>query len=158
MGLVMLIYLRSYRYSLALSAFFMCVSLRQAYALDVLNVTLYQAEVFEMPEGTTTLIVGNPIIADVTVLKKGNKLLITGKGFGETNVLAIDNEGNLITETLVRVSPSNENKLIVQRGTERESYSCAPRCMPTVNLGDAPRFISEVTAQIQANTTAASGH
>lgn len=128
--------------------------LSHAFALDQINITLYKAEVFEMPEGTSTLIVGNPVIADISVLKKGSKVLITGKGFGETNVLAMDSDGNIISETRIRVSASNENKLIVQKGTDRESYSCSPSCMPTVNLGDAPAFISQTTGQIQAHTAA----
>ena len=120
-----------------------------------LDVVLYQAQIFEMPEGTSTLIVGNPIIADVTILKKGNKMLVTGKGFGETNLLALDNAGNLIVETKIRVSSSTAQNLTVQRGAERESYSCSPRCQPTVSLGDSPRFVGEVTGQIQANTASA---
>jgi hypothetical protein len=33
-----------------------------------------------------------------------------------------------------------ESVLVVQRGMERESYSCAPECMPTVQLGDGRQF------------------
>jgi len=146
-------YFRSASLILCGLIFMFCAS-RPAQALDELTITLYKAEVFEMPEGTSTLIVGNPLIADITLLKKGNKILITGKGFGETNVLAIDTEGNVITETRVRVVSSNEHNLIAQRGTERESYSCSPRCLPTVNLGDSPAFISQTTSQIQTHASA----
>jgi Pilus formation protein N terminal region len=38
----------------------------------MIAVTLDQAKVARLPHGTATLIVGNPMIADVTMLKNGN--------------------------------------------------------------------------------------
>ena len=39
------------------------------------------------------MILGNPMIADVTMLKDTNAMVITGKGFGQTNLIAIDSAG-----------------------------------------------------------------
>jgi hypothetical protein len=83
-----------------------------------------------------------------------DETLIIGKGFGKTNVLALYSDGNILTKTQIRVGAPNAHNLIVQRGTERESYSCAPRCWPTVNLGDSPAFITQTTGQIQAHSLA----
>src|SRR3984957_16541983 len=44
-------------------------------------VVLDQAKIARLPQGTATLIVGNPMIADVTMLKNNNTMVITGKGF-----------------------------------------------------------------------------
>ena len=60
---------------------------------DVIAVTLDQAKIAQLPRGTATLIVGNPMIADVTMLKNNNAMVITGKGFGQTNLIAIDAGG-----------------------------------------------------------------
>jgi len=57
---------------------------------DVLKITLDQAKVAKVPGGTTTLVVGNPAIADVTMLKGGVGMVVTGKGYGQTNLVAID--------------------------------------------------------------------
>jgi len=117
----------------------------------VLSVTLDQAKIARIPDGTVTLVIGNPIVADVTMLKGSGAMVVTGKGFGETNLIALDARGNVLDEKTVRVVPTTTT-LIVQRGMERESYSCAPNCMPTVQLGDGKEF-TDASGQITARNT-----
>lgn len=117
----------------------------------VLSVTLDQAKIARVPDGTVTLVIGNPIVADVTMLKGSGAMVVTGKGFGETNLIALDARGNVLDEKTVRVVPTTTT-LIVQRGMERESYSCAPRCMPTVQLGDGKEF-NDASSQISARNS-----
>jgi Pilus formation protein N terminal region len=112
----------------------------------LLSVTLDQAKIARIPDGTVTLVIGNPIVADVTMLKGSGSMVVTGKGFGETNLIALDAVGNIIDEKTVRVVPTG-SVLVVQRGMERESYSCAPDCMPTVQLGDGRQF-GDASSQI----------
>lgn len=50
-----------------------------ARANDTLTVNLDQAAVVKMPERVTTLIIGNPLIADVS-LQTGGIMVVTGKG------------------------------------------------------------------------------
>ena len=57
---------------------------------ETLVVTIDQARVVNVPAGTDALVVGNAGIADVTLLKQGATMIITGKGFGETNFIALD--------------------------------------------------------------------
>ena len=59
---------------------------------SMIAVILDQAKIARLPQGTATLIVGNPMIADVTMLKNNNTMVITGKGFGQTNLIAIDGD------------------------------------------------------------------
>jgi Flp pilus assembly secretin CpaC len=136
-----------------------CVSLivgAPAFAVDTLTVTVDQAKIVQLPPGARTLIIGNPMIADVTLLKSGNTMIVTGKGFGETNMIALDDAGKPVAESNIVVIGSSQ-ALVVQRGMERESYTCAPRCQPTALLGDDPKFFGDVTAQIQAHTSDALG-
>lgn len=111
---------------------------------EVLRVNLDQAKIARIPEGTSTLVIGNPIVADVTMLKGAGAMVVTGKGFGETNLIALDAQGNVLDEKTVRVVPTG-SVLVVQRGMERESYSCAPQCMPTIQLGDGKSFVDVAT-------------
>jgi Flp pilus assembly secretin CpaC len=97
---------------------------------DVIAVTLDQAKIARLPAGAASLIIGNPMIADVTMLKNNNSKVITGKGFGQTNLIAIDPTGAIIEEKQVRVLPP-KTVLVVQRGDSRISYACNPECMPT---------------------------
>ena len=117
-------------------------------SVDVLRVTLDQAKIAHVPSGTSTLVIGNPMIADVTMLKGGGGMVVTGKGFGQTNLIAIDATGNILDEKQIRVEQGNTT-LVVQRGSERSSYSCTPICMPTVQLGDDSKYFGEAGSQIQ---------
>src|SRR5215210_5103515 len=63
-----------------------------AAATDTVVVLLDQAKIVKLAPGAQTIIVGNPGIADVTVQKNG-VLIVTGKSYGVTNVIALDAEG-----------------------------------------------------------------
>lgn len=121
-----------------------------------LSVTIDQAKVAQLPAGTHTLVVGNPAIADVTMLKGGVAMVVTGKGYGLTNLIALDVQGNIIDEKNIEVEPAR-SVLVVQRGNERESYWCNPLCMPTVQVGDDNTAFSNASGQVSAHSSLASG-
>ena len=125
-----------------------------ARAADVINVHLDQAKIIEIPATSVTVVIGNPLFVDAAMLKSGGKLVLTGKGYGETNLVILDKNGVAVSDSIVRVHPG-ERSLIVQRGAERESYTCNPRCEPTVSLGDSPRFMGETSGQISSRNAAA---
>jgi Flp pilus assembly secretin CpaC len=127
-----------------------------ALAVDTVTVTVDQAKIVQIPPGTRTLIIGNPMIADVTLLKSGSTMIVTGKGFGETNMIALDSNGSPLAESNILVV-GDPRGLVVQRGMERESYTCAPRCQPTAVLGDNSAFFNNVASQIQAHNSDALG-
>lgn len=127
-----------------------------ARADDVIDVEVDQAKIIQLPEKTTTVIIGNPIVADVTMLKAAGKMVLTGKGFGETNLIALDGKGNSLGESTIRVR-TGFTGLVVQRGGDRESYSCLPRCQPVAVLGDNPKFVTETAGQVQAHAGFAAG-
>ncbi len=127
-----------------------------ASAADLIEVYLDQAKIMQLPEKTASIIIGNPQVVDVAMLKGNRKVVLTGKGFGETNLIAIDKNGEALVEAVVKVAAAEKN-LIVQRGLDRESYHCNPRCQPTVALGDATRFMGEASAQVSGRTIAATG-
>ena len=114
------------------------------------------AKVVRLPEKAQTVIIGNPAIADVSVQKNG-VMIVTGKSFGVTNLIALDASGTLLAESLVRVGADSDSVLTVQRGLERESYSCTPVCQPAAALGDAPKFFGEVGSQASVRNGAALG-
>ena len=117
-----------------------------------LYVTLDKAKLLKLPEHVETIVVGNPTIADITMIRKNGLMVVTGKGFGETNVIFLDGTGQAISEALVTVRTA-PYLLTVQRGMDRESYSCAPRCEPAVTLGDATKFLQDASGQITARNT-----
>ena len=123
---------------------------------DLIAVTLDQAKIARLPAGAATLIIGNPMIADVTMLKNNHTMVITGKGFGQTNLIAIDGAGSLIEEQQIQVLPA-KTVLLLQSGSSRISYACNPDCMPTVQLGDDDKTFTEVGGQISTRNGYAAG-
>lgn len=123
---------------------------------DSVMVTVDQAKVVRLPEKAQTVIVGNPAIADVSVQRNG-VMVVTGKSFGVTNMIALDAKGGLLAESLVRVRAASDSVLVVQRGLERESYSCTPQCQPAAQLGDSKDFFESVGGQARARTARATG-
>jgi hypothetical protein len=123
---------------------------------DVIAVTLDQAKIARLPSGAATLIIGNPMIADVTMLKNSNSMVITGKGFGQTNLIAVGADGSVIDEKQLQVVPA-KTVLILQSGPSRVSYACNPDCMPSVQLGDDEKSFSEAGGQISARNGYALG-
>lgn len=116
-------------------------------ARDTVTVMIDHAKVIRLPERAQTVIVGNPIVADITVQKNG-VLVVTGKSYGVTNLIALDAAGAMLAESLISVqAPPTESLVTVQRGFERESYSCTPNCQPSLLLGDSAKFFGEVGGQ-----------
>lgn len=120
-------------------------------ANEIISVTVDHAKILRLPEKTSTIVLGNPFIADVALQKSG-VVVVTGKSFGTTNMLALDASGNVIAESAIRVNSANDATVVVQRGVERETYSCAPRCEPALRLGDSSGFFSTVGGQAKART------
>jgi Flp pilus assembly secretin CpaC len=120
-----------------------------ASAMDSIVVQTDHAQVLKLPPKATTIIIGNPMIADVSVQKNGS-MVVTGKSFGTTNLIAQDSTGAVIGESLIRVEAATEGVVVVQRGMERETYSCQPRCQPTLALGDIARHFEGVGSQSTA--------
>jgi len=120
-----------------------------ARAAATIKLTLDQAQVLKLPQHTATIILGNPIIADVTLLRGSNSMILTGKSFGQTNLIALDSSGASLGESTVEVT-APKGDMIVQLGVNRQSYACDPRCEPTVNLGDQTKYTTEIAGQIKS--------
>ena len=120
---------------------------------DTVMVALDRARIISVPEGTQTLIVGNPLIADVLLLKNNRSMVITGRSFGETNMIALDATGNPDAESMIKVTGSDRS-LVVMRGGAQQSYSCNPRCAPAVTLGDETKYMNESIGAARARNGA----
>ncbi|MBI3435085.1 MAG: pilus assembly protein N-terminal domain-containing protein [Proteobacteria bacterium] len=117
-----------------------------AAAQDALGVNLDRATITKLPDRVATIVVGNPLIADVSI-QSGGLLVVTGKGYGVTNLVAFDRGGNILMDTTVTVRGPTADVVVVYRGVERESYSCSPTCERRVTLGDTPEFFNAALAQ-----------
>jgi len=124
-------------------------------ASNVVTVVIDQAKLMKLPEHSATLVIGNPLIADAS-LQPGGLMILTGKGYGSTNFVALDNKGKVLMQRAVRVQAPKES-VSVYRGTERQSYSCTPNCERSVMLGDADASFSAILGQTSARNTQVQG-
>jgi len=83
-------------------------------------------------------------------------MVITGKGYGQTNLIVIDAQGSVIEDREIRVLQSRA-LVILQSGNSRMSFACNPDCMPTVQLGDDDKAFTEAGTQISTRNGYASG-
>ncbi len=104
---------------------------------QTLSVRADQAVRIALSAPAKDVAVGNPAIADVMVLDERN-ILVLGKGYGTTNVIALDRSGRLILDRVVVVSAADAGVVTVYKGTSASRYACAPRCEVT-DEGPAPR-------------------
>jgi hypothetical protein len=121
-----------------------------ARAADPMTISVDRAEVMQLPDRVATIVIGNPLIADAT-LQSGGILVVTGKGFGTTNLLALDRAGRvLLSKSLQVLGAGTEDVVTVYKGVERESYSCAPNCERRITLGDSPAYFNATLAETGA--------
>lgn len=126
---------------------------------DAVAVVVDQAKVVRLPEKVATIVVGNPLIADVT-LQPGGTVVVTGKGYGSTNMIAMDRAGSVLADRSIQVEGPSDKLVTVFRGLERESYSCTPACQRRVTLGDGKAYFETAIGQtdvLNAQASAAGG-
>ena len=137
---------RNLRASLALVSLLTCLGQLHAQNNEPIGVVVDQAKLVKIPDNVSTIVVGNPLIADVT-LQPGGMVVVTGKGYGSTNMIAMDRAGGVIEERSIQVEGPTHKLVTVFRGTERETYSCTPACQRRVTLGDGPTFFDATITQ-----------
>lgn len=127
-----------------------------ALGAETLVVRVDEAKISRLPDRVATIVVGNPLIADVS-LQQGGLMVLTGKGYGVTNLIALDRGGNVLSEQSIQVKGPNDNIVVVYRGLERESYSCTPNCERSITLGNSTAFFDATINQASSRAARAQG-
>lgn len=103
-----------------------------------LSVEIDQAQRVQLRGQAGSVIVGNPEIADVTVVD-ANTLYITGKGYGVTDVVAVDAAGRTVFQSQVVVTAGDgSGRVRMWRGAQSTEMACASSCSPSVRGSNAP--------------------
>jgi hypothetical protein len=122
---------------------------------EPITVRLDQAKLLKVPDRTATLVIGNPLIADVAV-QPGGIMVVTAKSYGITNLMALDRGGKTLMEHPIQVVGPVDS-VVLNRGIERESYSCLPICERRIVLGDSANYFSATLTQGTILNTQAQG-
>lgn len=123
---------------------------------DKIAVNVDQAKLVKLPAKVSTIIVGNPLIADVT-LQSGGIIVVTGKGYGATNFIAMDRSGDVLVDRQIQVAGPTDQVVTIYRGVDRESYSCMPICQRRITLGDGETYFKSTMDQAGTLSSQASG-
>ena len=138
----------------ALIAAMACMASAQA---ETVTVHVDSASLLKLPQGVATIVIGNPLIADATLQGNG-MLVVTGKGYGATTLMALDRSGQVVMNKVVQVvAPAGDSLVVVYKGIARETYSCAPECQPRMTLGDGNEYYNTTLSQIGARNGMAQG-
>ena len=127
-----------------------------AAAADVV-VNLDQAKLMKLPDRVATIVIGNPLIADAS-LQMGGQMVITAKGYGTTNIVALDRAGKILMDKTIEVRGPTGPIVTVYRGVERETYSCTPKCERRITLGDGATYFDTVITQSGVRSGLAQGN
>jgi Flp pilus assembly secretin CpaC len=108
-----------------------------------ISVRVNMARILRISAPAATVIIGNPGVADVTI-QDPKTLILTGKSYGQTNMIVLDAKGNPIADTLLQVIQSQANVVTIYNAGERNTLSCTPKCEGMVMLGDNAGFSQTV--------------
>lgn len=109
--------------------------------VEGLRVDVGRPRIMKLSRPASGVIVGDPDIADVAVYTT-DTLLILGRSYGATHVIAVDGSGAVIANEKITVREAKDAGTVrVHLGSEeRNSYSCLPDCRPAPSLGDSAAF------------------
>ncbi|MGE0230355.1 MAG: pilus assembly protein N-terminal domain-containing protein [Flavobacteriaceae bacterium] len=131
------------------------LSVAQARA-DALVVSVDRATIMRLDQPAATIVIGNPAIADASVQNR-EMLIVTGKSYGSTNLIVLDNQGQVISESTIYVQGVQDGTVTVQRGMEKVSLACTPNCERTLAIGDNQEAFAAVGNQMQTRNQLATG-
>jgi len=98
-----------------------------AHAGAGIEVVMNQAKIVRLSRPADTIVIGNPLIADASV-QDATTIVLTGKGFGVTNLVALDRDGAPIVDEQVTVARDSTSTLRVYRRADVQTLSCTPYC------------------------------
>jgi Flp pilus assembly secretin CpaC len=92
-----------------------------------IEVIMNQAKIVKLARAADTIVLGNPAIADAAV-QDPSTVVLTGKGFGVTNLVVLDKDGNPIIDEQVTVIRQAAATVRIYRRAEVQTMSCSPYC------------------------------
>jgi hypothetical protein len=144
-------------------------------AAEAESLTLVMGEARREPAAgaIANVVVVDPTVADVTMIDQ-HSVIIMGKGFGATEILATDRAGHvLIDDRVVITGPPEEGRVTLYRGAAASNYACMPRCRaldepspsaaaapaaPTVSEHEGPPQPMAVAPPVTVNQTSTPLH
>ena len=110
-----------------------------------IEVTMNQAKIVKLTRPADTIVIGNPAIADASV-QDASTIVLTGKGFGVTNLVVLDQEGSPIVDEQVTVVRQDASSVRIYRRASVQTMSCTPYCESSFKSESAKASEAEMSA------------
>ena len=117
-------------------------------AKNDVEVIIDEATLVRLDRPAAEIVVGNPSIADVSV-QSSKTLVITGKSFGETNLIVMDADGKVVVNRTLIVQEPRTGFVTLYKGASRQTLHCAPHCTPPLVIGDDKKYFNTIGEQIK---------
>lgn len=138
---------------LALAALFAAPLLATPLGASAMVVPLDHTARLSIPGAAASVVVGNPGIADVTVVDS-HTLYISGRGYGSTDLVVLDRTGRTLYSGDISVAAAGSSVSVYRAGT-RTNVVCAPGCAESGAPTAQQRFMTAMADMMtQARTTA----
>ncbi len=140
-----------------LTAFVLTGSFTGSAFAGALNIPLDEVRTITFGKPVATVYVGNPSVADINMIDARHAFIL-GKGYGNTNIVALNHDGVQVSNTRVSVmsNASHESTVVLNRGAARITYNCtANHCDATPQPGDGKDAFDGGNGQIAAHEEAA---
>jgi hypothetical protein len=135
------------------SALHRSVARKAVHHVSGVGVAMDQARIVAFAKPVKTVFIGNPAIADVTMIDPRHAFVL-GKTFGVTNLIAIDADGTPVTNQQVTVLNAGA-AVTVNRGADQFNYMCTSvHCETMPRPGDPKPYFDnteQATAAHQEN-------
>ena len=92
---------------LLLAAAVFAAAASRAIAEEPISVHIDQARILKLPDRAATVVIGDPLIADLSI-QPGGLAVVTGKGYGATNVVVMDKSSAVLMEKTIEVKGPDE--------------------------------------------------
>jgi len=119
-----------------------------------ISLQMDEAQILTFKSPVKTILIGNPLIADVTVIDPRHAVVL-GKSFGITNFIALNAEGNQTFSDQVTVFARESGVVTLHRGTGKTTLTCnADHCEATPVPGDETASFDALSGQVEKHETA----
>jgi hypothetical protein len=122
------------------------------------SVMLDKVRTITFPKTVTTIYVGNPAIADINMIDSRHAFIM-GKGYGSTNMLALDQEGKQVSNIPISVLARQNATVTLQVGVGvagRVTYTCTTlHCETSPTPGDDKSVFDQNAGELSSHTGSA---
>jgi len=113
-----------------------------------LRLNANESKLLSLAGQPATIIVANPIVADVTMLS--GKMVVQAHAPGKTEITVLDAQGQKLANLDVIISNDSDMSLRVYKAGSRVTYTCSPKCERTIVVGDDAASTTKLKNQLSA--------